>query len=224
MNRKFFNNHGFTLMEIMLAISIFAAVVSMAYGSYNASFKVIHSAESQARLYEKSRVVMGLLTNDLQLFYQGNGAIFQGAEENLNGKRADSLAFSSTSHIKFDRDDISTGYALIGYKTTVSANEDEGLSLYRYDKIFLPGDEEQDEENAGLKVCDGIAEVRFQYFDKAGESYDEWDSEEPEDTRNMFPAMIQITLRFISPENPETDIVFKTGVVISHLDNAKGMQ
>ncbi len=221
MNKSWLDNSGFTLMEILLAISIFAAVVSMAYGSYNATFRVIDSAESQAKIYEKSRVVMGLLVNDLQLLYQGKGGILQGTEDTLSGERADSLIFSSNGHIKFDRDDIVSGYALIAYQAIAGENEEDGLSLYRYDKVFLPGSKEKEEDDLGLKICDGLSGLSFQYFDDSGESFDEWNSEEPEDTANTFPSMVQITVRFMSAEDPETDIIFKTGVAIEIAEGQK---
>ena len=54
------SNRGFTLLEILMAISIFAIVVSLAYGSYRSTFRIIDQTESQTKIYNQARITMDL--------------------------------------------------------------------------------------------------------------------------------------------------------------------
>ncbi len=88
---------GFTLLEILMAIAIFALVMGLAYGSYNATFHIINGAGSQAEIYSKARTTMERLQEDLESFLPGEDMIFTGESESAGEYRADTLRFTYES-------------------------------------------------------------------------------------------------------------------------------
>ena len=59
------NPKGFTLLEVLIAMSIFAVVLSMLYTVYTGTFRNIEETESQADLYQMARIVLERMTEDL---------------------------------------------------------------------------------------------------------------------------------------------------------------
>ncbi|MBW1691930.1 MAG: prepilin-type N-terminal cleavage/methylation domain-containing protein [Deltaproteobacteria bacterium] len=58
---RFFNGHaGFTLIEILIAIMIFATLLTTIYTSYTGTFRVIEDTESQAEIYRMARIISTL--------------------------------------------------------------------------------------------------------------------------------------------------------------------
>lgn len=213
---------GFTLLELLLTIFIFAIVISSVYGAYRATFFVINSTELQGVFRNMGRITLDRLTVDLESYYAGSGGFLEGERKEEETGRADQLTFTSTSHLIFSKKELPAAYALIHYST--EKDEETGLlRLYRLDKAFLPGQKMELDEERGFLLCDRLTEVRFTYFDEKGKEADAWKSDEKSeqqgegDARRKFPAMIAITLRFAESAETEKTTVFSTAVAMSRL-------
>jgi general secretion pathway protein J len=209
-------NHGFTLLELILAISIFAIVVSMVYGAYNLTFKVIDNSQTHARYGSRARVTLERFTEDLESFHMGSNGFLNGESGTVGEFRADSLSFTSTSHLVFDKNELPVGYATISY--SVEEHEETGLlSLYRADVGFRPGVEAGEEK--GFLLCDGLREVSLTYFDEKGDEVESWESDQRKTSGNTpIPVMVQLRIGFAGDEaedEVEDDtIFFSTGIAI----------
>lgn len=203
---------GFTLLELLLAISIFAIVVSMVYGAYNLTFKVIENSQTHAKYGARARVTLERFTEDLESFHMGTSGFLNGESETVGEFRADNLSFTSTSHLVFDKNELPVGYATISY--TVEEQEDSGLlSLYRADVGFRPGVEAVDDK--GFLLCDGLREVAFTYFDENGDESEDWESDQKKSSGNAsIPAMVQLRIGFANDEAEDATIFFSTGIAI----------
>ena len=60
------NSRGFTLFELLVAIVIFALVVSTIYASATGSFRVVGETESRAEIYRMARIAMERMLEDLE--------------------------------------------------------------------------------------------------------------------------------------------------------------
>lgn len=222
----FQHKHGFTLLEILMAISILAIVVTLAYGSYRASFRIINSTESQAEIYSKARVALNCLSHDLGSLYLGTSGFLQGKPQTLGNRQADTMRFTSTAHLVFNRKEQPAGYATISYRVEEDPETKE-LLLFRQDKAFRPVEEGKREDvdpQKGLLLCDGLQEVKFLYHGKKGEEQDNWDSKEIEkaDTKEQrLPDRIEIRLLFIDPAANDKPISFQTAVSFPGVDPAE---
>jgi general secretion pathway protein J len=214
MHKRSYRSSGFTLLEILMAISIFAIVISLAYGSYRATFRIIDSTESQTDIYNKGRIAMDRLSTDLGSLYLGTSGFLQGKPQNLGNREADTIRFTSTAHLVLNRKEQPAGYATISY-TVEEDPETKGLRLFRRDKAFRPVETEELDTNKGLLLCDGLQEVKFFYHRNKQEKQDNWDSKEIEkaDTKaRKLPDWIEINLFFIDPVASDKSIRFTTAV------------
>jgi general secretion pathway protein J len=206
MEKRANRSSGFTLLEILMAISIFAIVISLAYGSYRATFHIIDSTESQTEIYSKAQIAMERMSHDLGSLYLGTSGFLQG--------EADMMRFTSTAHLVLKRNEQAAGYATITY--TVEEDPETGdLRLFRLDTAFRPQETDEPETNKGFLLCDGLQEVQFFYHEINGQQQDNWDSQDiaKSDTNaQKLPDRIEINLLFTNPVAEDQPIGFKTAV------------
>jgi general secretion pathway protein J len=202
---------GFTLIELLIAIAIFGMVIGLAYSSYNATFHIIGAAESQTETYSKAKVAMERIINDLESFYSGDDLIFAGTSESTSGHRSDTLEFTSTASVRLRPDSFPVGHVIIRYYIEKDLDSDS-LVLYRSEQSALNGEEEDD--TAGLLLCDALQEVAFDYQDKDGEDVKSWGENDKKMDASSLPTLISISLRFNDGQEDEPGTLFKTSLTL----------
>jgi general secretion pathway protein J len=220
MNSKSSTVHerGFTLVELLIAIFIFAIVVSAVYGSYRATFQIVHGSEYRLRIANSARVVLERVTEDLGSIVTGTGGVFSGETHAFSGKRGDSLSFVSNAHLVLSKTDTLSGPALISYQ--VEADEETGLlNLYRSDIVLLPGTETDSDDARKHLICRGLQEFQFTYLDQDGNATDDWQVEENVSAgegaateKSSFPSLVYVELKFAESVESDISTVFRTAV------------
>jgi len=214
---------GFTLMEILIAIFILAVVLSMLYAAYTGTFRNIDETASRADMYEMARIALDRMVEDLQCAYlspskeeetseeeQSSMTRFVGVLGETDGKRTDSLRFSSRAHLVFYAEDAELDQTEITYE--VGESDEEGrFALFRSDTPALTILSE--EETQGAVLCEGLHALSLTYYDATGEAYDSWDSME-DNFKEKLPARVSILLEFVNPLDPETPVRFFTSVAL----------
>ena len=213
---------GFTLLEILIAIFIFAVVLTTIFTSYTGTFRIIDETESQADIYAMARIVLSRIQEDLESIHfkeaktsepEGSSpqpAMFLGEDNEIEGRDADSLRFLSRARLIFNEEDENPGIARIRYY--VSENEEgNDLVLYRSDTPEL--EEPSEEGTGGLILCDGLFSINVSYYDADDEPHEHWDSSGDE-FKNQLPNMVSILLEFVNDENPEKPHKFTTSVAL----------
>lgn len=94
---------GFTLLEVLVAIFIFAIVLSAVYGAYITAITAAGTTELQADINNKARTALERIASDLGGVYLGADGSLNGWKKEIGGNRADTLAFTSTAHLLFSR-------------------------------------------------------------------------------------------------------------------------
>lgn len=208
------HHKGFTLLEILMAISIFAIVITLAYGSYRATFRIIDATEAQAEISTKASIAMDRIVSDLGSLYLGSSGFLQGKSQTLGSRAADTMRFTSTAHLVLNRNEQAAGYATISYTVEEDPATRE-LRLFRLDQAFRPVEDEEPETRRGLLLCDGLQEVKFTYHGNRQEGQDSWDSKEIEkgdSDAQKLPQRIEISLLFTNPVVEDATLRFTTGV------------
>jgi len=219
------NPSGFTLAEILIAIFIFAVVLTTIYTSYTGTFRVVNETESQAEIYRMARIAMKRMVEDLESTYvpkrEGNPQSeedpmqsfqFVGKDQEIKGRYADTLRFISRAHINLSGDDEDTGKTEIGYY--VKENEEgEDFVLYRSDRPMFEDGFLFEENFDGLVLCEGLASVNFTYYEEKGEPLENWDSTS-EKHKDTIPRMVSVLLEFVNPLSSETPLRFMTSVFL----------
>jgi prepilin-type N-terminal cleavage/methylation domain-containing protein len=204
---------GFTLMELLIALVIFAAVISLTYGAYNTTFKVVGNAGTNSQYGERARITLERFVDDLESLYLGKDGTFVGETATYGEFRRDSLRFTSRAHLVFNKNETARGSALIAY-TTEEQDDGELVQLYRSDVALLPG--VTAEEDKGFLLCDGLREVAFTYLDSDGNELETWslDNGTGSGTREL-PVMVKIRIGFADEETEDGTIYFSSAVAVA---------
>ncbi len=203
---------GFTLLELLIAIAIFAMVIGLAYSSYNATFHIIGGAEATTETYSKAKVAMDRIIDDLESFYPAADLIFKGSSESPTGHRGDTLEFTSTASVRLHPDSFAAGHVIIRYHVQEDPDSDS-LLLYRLERPALT-EEGDDDDNPGLLLCDNLQEVAFDYQNKDGLDVESWGEDDEEIDASSLPIRIDISLRFNDAEEGEGGTLFQTSLTL----------
>ncbi len=63
------NSPGFTLLEILIAMFIFAIVLSTIYTSYTGTFRILDETKEQTDIYRMARIALERMHEDLESVY-----------------------------------------------------------------------------------------------------------------------------------------------------------
>jgi general secretion pathway protein J len=208
------STHGFTLIEILVAILILGMVMSAVYAAYSGTMKLVQEMTYENNVYNEARMAMDRIVRDLSSVQPLGGAFeMRSDKEAWKNREFGSLYFWAASHLAFNEKEIDGSPTLIGYVV----REDAGggtFSLYRSD---LPVNKAIKEKNktGGYVICPDIDFLIFKFYDSNGKEYDSWDSSSSEtEQKGKVPAIIKIELGLSNVNDKEKPFKFMTKVFL----------
>lgn len=221
------NTFGFTLIEVLIAIFLFAIVMTTIFGAYVQIFFTVQTTENDALTYEMGKNAMDRMLMDLNSIVITKPPIFKKPDTRPEDDELDpyrfegesdgefaTLRFVSHAHIVIDGfSPKGGGVAQIKYYVTEDEQNEEIMVLRRCDDIDL--DEGCDRLDDPI-LCENVVgfNLSFVYYEKEEniESFTEWNSDD-KDMKFATPRAIEITLKLSDPDKPtEHPLVFQTGV------------
>jgi len=221
---------GMTLLEILLALLILGTVVTMVSISLSGSLNVLNSTMDRGEIYHRAQVALQRISEDIASALLVDDEDFVGVDSQVDGQDADSLQFTSTAHIVFNREEDNPGIALISYRVEEDQEADNGLVLIRSDELLATSSQKQNRGDGddGFLLCDRLRSVNFQYVDDKGEELDDWTTSKDAFGNNSvrkLPVAVSITLEFWVDRENDVSVEFGTSVLIPvGLINAQGTQ
>ncbi len=212
---------GFTLLEILIAIFIFALVVSAIFAAYRGTFTIIDGTESQEDIYQMARIALERIAGDLEAAYlpelahtpetdQATTVWFEGEKREIRHLSCGELRFVSLAHLTFSDEKSLAEPAEIAYYAAAGSHE-EGLDLYRSDTSLTR--ETPESGTGGLLICKGLSSIDFVYYDADGQPHESWGSDEGA-TKGKLPSRVSILMQFPNRTDPGRPFRFMTGVAI----------
>jgi general secretion pathway protein J len=194
--------HGFTLMEILLAFLILGLVVTTVLASFNAVFSTTDTLNTSSRYYEMAKNGLNRMILDLEAVYARQSPLYKkpefddppdpyrlvGSTADVGGTSFASIRFASNAHVPLENSKRK-GIAEIVYY--VQAQNDGQMVLRRSDSLYpYP---EFEERASDPVLCNNLKSLAFKYIDADGEESEEWDSD-ADAYGYATPAAIRIDL------------------------------
>ncbi len=202
---------GFTLLEILIAISILAIVLIIVFSCYTGSLTLMKDVQYRSDVHARARIALTQMIEDLEsACIIGDKQFFTGKADEINNQNSGTFSFCSSAYPVFGYEDKHAGGAVIAY-SIINKSRENTFNLYRSE---LPWFEEANHEKTRrLLLCDGLTSLAFTYYDSFGESHEYWDSADGP-FRSNLPRRVSVSLEFANRIEPGSPFRFWTCVSI----------
>lgn len=199
---------GFTLLEIMLAITIMGFLTALLWGSFSQTSVVKKRSEAAQDRLHAARVAMMRMTRELEMAFLSNKEN-QGLQEKRTffigepHSDTDELRFSWFGHQRLRADSAESDTAVVFYyaepdpidRSQINLMRRETRRLEQKDPMTIPGE--------AYIMCPGITRIKFRYYDyKKDDWKEEWNTMGA-DGAQYLPTHVQITLGIIDERGQE---------------------
>lgn len=210
--------YGFTLIEVIMAISILVLIMGVAYSSLSGIMrsKALLDDKREARLIANS--ILQRLSRELQLAYRKypvmepkgtkkyfNSTYLVGEQANLGGgQRGDKLMFMALEGGQYLPDGgTHSGVVQITYsvqedpKSTRRVGNLKTYSLVREEMPYSPTYDTAVKKRMVFPLTSQLVNLRFRYFDV---NNDKWTSDWGTGTKTKLPSMVKMNMDLMSPQ------------------------
>lgn len=177
---------GFTLLEILIAIFIFAVIVTTIFASFRTVFSNTDVIQTGQTYYETAKSCLNRMTIDLQSIHVVLPPAYTPPDldappdpyrvvadtDYIKGQNFPRLRFTSLAHLPFTKNPHSGPAEIIYY---VAATDENTFILKRSDNLYPL-------QTLGVKssdpvLCQGVKTLQFKFYDQKETEYEIWDSE-----------------------------------------------
>jgi prepilin-type N-terminal cleavage/methylation domain-containing protein len=200
------NGNGFTLIEVLLAVSILAFIVSVVYMSFSTTGRSVEQAEAIRDSTDLARTLLIKMSDEIANAYvipynttNVIPTIFFGKKDDVGtgGEtlRHDSLSLTTLTNWR-RMNSKETDLWEVGYFFKEKA-DGTGYVLMRREKRELSKDVPALEGGIEYEITDKVASLQFRYSSDGTTWYDEWDSRTKS---NPYPRIVELGLKLESEE------------------------
>lgn len=199
---------AFTLLEILIAITIFSVLVTTIYSSLNAVLSRNDAIAYGADVHEKARSCLNRMVMDLTSIYvellplykqpetvsEPDPYRFVAEKVTVGTNYYPKIRFTSMAHLPMSGS-AGAGIAEIVYYVIENDDRDAGFVLKRADRAYpFFQDDDFEEQEGDPTLCEDVEELIVTYYDQDGEAHEEWNSESSF-YKYATPRMIGIQLK-----------------------------
>jgi type II secretion system protein J len=205
LREEWYHAEGFTLLEVLIAISIMATILVILFGTYSAAVDRAARSRELSQIFHEARVLLQLMANDLRSSYvkesveqaqqafqqvKARPTTFLGEDHTEADKPADKLAFSTI--LPTQRPDVpDSEMCHVTYSLEAVNDAPQSRTLLRRVNCSLdPAATDQDHLFLLTDLAHGLD---FKYYDEQGTEYLDWNSRESRGGKRL-PVRVKITL------------------------------
>lgn len=194
--------HGFTLIEIMLALGLLAFVTSLLWGTFAQTAKIKRRIEAAQDRTHTVRVALMRMSREIEMAYRSGSdgigtadrrTMFSGTSHN----DFDQLRFSWFGHQRLRADAPEGDTALVTYLTMPDPDDPTITNLMRRETKRLEAKDPKLLSGETYILCPDISRIKFAYYDyKQKDWREEWDTTTA-DGQQYLPTQVRISLTII---------------------------
>jgi general secretion pathway protein J len=195
-------DRGVTMVETLVALAILSMMIVAVYASFNGTVKGMERTEQMQERYMMIRNSLNTMSTDLSMAYLSfnrpqdearHFTLFEG-RDNFD---ADSLTFSSFSHLRVRKDANESDQTIIQYLVEDDPEEADRQHLYRRESRRLTGDlpENLGDYFPAYVLCEDVASLELEYWDIQKEDWvEEWQTMVNDAQPDRLPQRVKIKL------------------------------
>ena len=225
--RRIGKARGFTLIELMVAVSIVAIVTTLTWASFKTTFSTKAQIEATATRYRTVRLGLERLARELSMVYVSQNEDRSQAERRtrLVGKHhsdIDEVLFSYFGHQRLYQDANECDTALVYYYAARDRDDSRKQNLMRRETRRLSNYKIDEQAGEADIVCDDVLKLQLSYYDARDKVWrEEWTTVNADGQADRLPSKIKITLTVRDERGKEVPFQTEARVTMAEpLDNA----
>jgi general secretion pathway protein J len=187
-----FSGKGFTLVEVMITLTILGFILLIIFGGFRLSYSAWERGDSTKEELQRRRIISQLISQQIKSIVpyriktekaEGNYLAFQG--------KSQFLKFVSALPIRTKRPE--------GFVYAIYELKEGRFILYEQRALNRNFFEEEPKEEMRISLLDGISNIRFEYYreaDKKKNLMDEWVEEWDAKEEKKLPKLLRMTISF----------------------------
>lgn len=211
---------GFTLMEIMIAISITALMGAMVTMAFQTGFRAKEVVEGEADHYRMLRVAMNRMAREISSAYVSDRYDARRYRDqndrptNFVGER-DRLLFTTFAHQRLYTDAKESDQAIIEYFVQTSTEKEAKGRMDLMRRVNPNVEDRMDRGGTTDVLFEGVKRVEFEYWNPERKEWDdEWDTRRTEQ-KDKLPTRVRITLVALDENEKEARYTTQTRVMLN---------
>jgi len=193
---------GFTLLEVLVAVAVFAMISAMVWYSIAQTFRTIEIVQAPGDTLRQARQVTSRVPGELSAAYLPFNVSptanvkfeFVGEDEG----DTDRVRFPSLAHTKLYADANESDQSEIEYFCEPNPNKGGTYRLFRREDAVL--DDRPDEGGITLLMAEDVKEFQLTYYDPQRDEWtDEWDTTRTEQS-NRLPYAFRLKLTLVDSD------------------------
>jgi general secretion pathway protein J len=197
---------GFTLLEVVIAVSITAVIGAMAAGAFQRAGAARELTEAQEERVSGARAVLTRMARELtgaflsehydHRRYRERPTVFRGRD----GGDRDTLLFATMTHARLTRDVRESDAAVVEYGLDSDPDSPGSLALFRREKPRI--DDEPDRGGARTALLSSVTAFDVTYWDWSRQEWVRDWSTAPGD-RPLLPTRVRVRLTLRMPDGKD---------------------
>jgi general secretion pathway protein J len=212
---------GFTLIEVLVSLSILGAMTTLLWGSFSFSAKTKRRVEEIEERYHQIRLAMNRMAREISMAYLSKNDTPGTAKPRtmfigVRNSKLDELTFSGLGHMVLRENAKECDQSVIRYYGAPDPDNRGRTNLMRRESRRL-GDDRPGETGPAYVLLEDIEALKIQYFDEQmNEWKDSWSTTTADGQPDRLPAKVRLSLT-LRDENGRL-VTFISGTVINLRD------
>jgi len=200
---------GFTLIEVMLALAIFAFVTTIMLGSFTQTAKSKRAIQSAQERTHTVRVALTRMTREIEMAYLADeNTAMTNRRTMLVGSAhgdVDELMFSSFAHQRLRAGAAESDSAIVSYFGERDPDDRRILNLMRRETRRLQAEDPKTMIGESYVLCPNITRLKITYWDyRKKEWREEWSTQVT--GYNYLPTHIRVSLTVLDERQKEVTL------------------
>ncbi|HYH98579.1 type II secretion system protein GspJ [Hyalangium sp.] len=211
---------GFTLMEVMIAVSITALMGTVVAMAFQTGFRAKEVVEGEAEHYRMVRVALNRMAREIGSAYVSDRydpKRYRDANDrptNFAGER-DRLLFTTFAHQRLYTDSKESDQAVVEYFVETSTEKGARSRQDLKRRVNPNIGERMDRGGTTDVLFEGVKKLEFDYWDSERKQWeDEWDTRRNE-KKSFLPTRVRITLVALNENGKETRYTTQARIMLN---------
>lgn len=204
---------GFTLLELMLAITMMAMVLLSVYAAFSAGSKACRFGASRAQIFHTARIAMQDILNAIEnVEFGGTNTAFIGLSQagGLGGVGEDELEFATATPPALLDGRWFVGPARVRYRIDHAGSSATSKTAPRLVKDVTRLDDELFEDAYTVELSPNVRGLSFLYLDE-NKYVRDWHSERDQ----KLPEIVEVTMAVYEEETDQTHYLRSAAMIPS---------